>query len=238
MKENQVISSKDYYDAVEIKIDNKTNFILCINKEKKIYHIIFLEESSLSLYNNNIENNSIHTSIHKIISILQEQELLKENSIITLYNYEDKIFSEVKKEIKEELQSKNIAIATLKNTLSQRRKELKADKVLDNDLISIDIYSKELIDNRNEITYDEEADSIYTMLERYQQKNNIINQEKDSNQFPIYYIESNNNYIPSMESWYYIRNEKIVAYIEIERHKYCYQGSKKNKKVGECIDEE
>ena len=237
IKETDIISIKDYYDTIEVKIDNKTNFMLCINKEKQIYHIIFLEESSLSLYNSNIENQSISKSIKSMITILEKQNLLKENSTITLYNYENKIFDKVKEEIKKNLHDKNIAIVTLKNTLSNKRKELKIERVMDNDLISIDLYSKELINNIEEINYEEETDSIYMMLEKYQKKNNIIDQEQNDSRFPIYYIESNNNYLPSTNSWYYIKDSKVIAYIEINGYGYCYKGSKTNKKVGDCNEE-
>lgn len=252
------IDIESYTDIIEIKINNKPNFALVIT-EKSISNILFFDVESLCLYNKNIEEKNITEGSKDIVKYLIENDYLKQNSVIVFTKYKDLAYNEVKKNIMETIKSFDIDVnlKEQKMTIAEKAIEL---NVTGNDeqeqLESIELLSKDIVryskndvsgkidtpkiptiskDNSREYT-----DNIYTKIELYARKNNIVNQSKESETLIITEIPANNTgtLFPNQESWYYIENGKVYAYISItekgEKYSYCYQGYIDNYKEGQC----
>ena len=85
----------------------------------------------------------------------------------------------------------------------------------------------------------EYSDSIYKKLEKYKENNSVVNQDIDDSKFPIQLIPSStDNYYADSDSWYYIKDSNIYAYIKLtigkETYEYCYKGSIDNYQFGKC----
>ena len=91
---DKFINLENYENMVEFEIPNKINFAVIINKNKSIYQIIFLDENASCLYNKNIENNDLETSLEMIIKILIENNYLDNSSIFKIIRYNDLYYQE------------------------------------------------------------------------------------------------------------------------------------------------
>ena len=138
-------------------------------------------------------------------------------------------------------------------TIQEKAKDLKitsttiSDILLEMDLFSKDLYSsyedksKSVINNSNSRNY---TDNVYKKIEKNISKNNISNMDKNNPSIEISLIpaDSNKLYYPSSNSWYYVKNKKIYAYIEIidnnKKYAYCYKGSIDQINEGECDSNE
>ena len=124
------------------------------------------------------------------------------------------------------------------------------------DLISkLDIYSKNIISRYKTSSNDynstksksitkeqskEYANNVYQKLENYVITNNIEEQDRYDTSLPINLIpaSSDNTIYPNLDSWYYIKNKQVFAYIAIDTkdqtYGWCYSGGIDNYKEGEC----
>jgi len=255
---DKFITSKNYDDMVEFDINNNLNFAVVI-QSKKINHILMFNEESVILYNQDIENNSISKSISMITNLLINSNNLTPTSQVTLTSYENKYYNEVKQSFINELKSNNynnITILEKQTTLEKKVKRLEIEYSKKDDLISkLDIYSKNIISSAktNENSYSttesktiskeqakEYANNVYKKLENYVITNNIGEQEKNDTSLPINLIpaSSDNTIYPNLDSWYYIKNKQVFAYIAIDTkdqtYGWCYNGGIDNYKEGEC----
>ena len=113
----------------------------------------------------------------------------------------------------------------------------------------LDYYSKELINNNSNnnlknIVLDKEnskkfSNNVYKKIEKYIQSNDIENMDMKDTRLIISSIPADDNakYYPSINSWYYVKNRRIYAYIEFEennKYSYCYKGSIDSVYEGEC----
>lgn len=255
---DKFITSKNYDDMVEFDINNNLNFAVVI-QSKKINHILMFNEESVILYNQDIENNSISKSISMITNLLINSNNLTPTSQVTLTSYENKYYNEVKQSFINELKSNNynnITILEKQTTLEKKVKRLEIEYSKKDDLISkLDIYSKNIISSAktNENSYSttksktiskeqakEYANNVYKKLENYVINNNIGEQDKNDTSLPINLIpaSSDNTIYPNLDSWYYIKNKQVFAYIAIDTkdqtYGWCYNGGIDNYKEGEC----
>lgn len=255
---DKFITEKNYDDMVEFDINNNLNFAVVI-KSNKINHIFMFNEQSVILYNQDIENNSIKKSISMITNLLINSNNLTQTSQVTLTSYENKHYNEVKQSFINELKSNNfnnITILEKQTTIEKKVERLEIEYSKKDDLISkLDIYSKNIISSAKttENTYSttesksiskeqakEYANNVYKKLENYVITNNIGEQDKNDTSLPINLIpaSSDNTIYPNLDSWYYIKNKQVFAYIAIDTkdqtYGWCYNGGIDNYKEGEC----
>ena len=248
-------ASKDSYQNMFEITSSNFNFAYLIDKDSKIYHLFFFDKNSLCLYNQNIENSTINDGIDESIKLLIKNGLLtnKSNIVITKYGNESYLlfinsFQDILKKY-----NLDINISYKSNTLEEKSLELNGEVSGsgDNPLLFIDLYSKNITGLMNKssestrVGFSEEyskkmSDKIYLNLEDYIIDNNIKDMDKNNTSLDIALLpgDSSGNYYPSGNSWYFVKNSKIYAYIEFKSGKevygYCYNGSIDMNKKGMC----
>lgn len=255
---DKFITKKNYDDMVEFDINNNLNFAVII-KDNKINHILMYNEKSVILYNQDIENNPINKSISMITNLLINSNNITQTSQVTLTSYENKYYNAVKQAFLSELQSNNynnITIIEKQTTLENKADRLEIEYSTKDDLVSkLDIYSKNIISRSKSSSNDynttetksiskeqakEYANNVYQKLENYVITNNIGEQDVNDTSLPINLIpaSSDNTIYPNLDSWYYIKNKQVFAYIAIDTkdqtYSWCYSGGIDNYKEGEC----
>ena len=254
------IKTSQYMSMYEINIDNNVRFSFVINKNGEVYHILFFDMNSTCLYNKNIEGNNLNDSLLSSIKILIEQDYLKSTSIISVTKYGDYYYNVFINSLKNNLNKYEINNEIIINTGSIEKlcNELGLDSGNSDDyyLKELDLYSKEITrvkknsvslheddDNKEYIRVDnarEYTNNVYKKIERYVLDNKITSLDKYDNRLPITSIPADKDlkYYPSPNSWYYVKDGKLYAYIEIidmgTSYSYCYNGSIDLNKRGEC----
>ena len=247
------------YDNIDTVIGIKTptniNFLLVIEKEK-VTNILFLSSGALCLYNQDIENKSLDAALKTITTTLKEQDVI--GLTITEYPH-NKLYKKAK-----EILIKSLTLEENTNTYQSLAKSLSIQTYEDNleQLKTLESYSKNLIreyknaktleeltkkdtdDNKKEnkttsnSTMREAADHVYQKLSTYAKT--VANQEKNSPNLLITDIPANAELTlyPTEESWYYIKEHKVYAYINFKltskSYDFCYNGSIENIKEGKC----
>lgn len=248
----KLFNYNNYKTAIRIK-NNNIDTILLINKNVKVSNLILINNESSILYNQDIEEQTLKKSINKILLLFKNNNDLTTD--ITIINYKDeKIANKVTKYIKNELIKNNLTLNILNKTSSLEELsdefDIKANsekEILETlyykamDAITKskkeDDKDQESIDNNNYKSY---ADTVYKKLRDYQTKNNIKNQDKNENTIKIELIPADveQNIYPDMDSWYYIKDEKIYAYIRFKNNDqtidFCYNGDIEKYKEGVC----
>lgn len=252
---DNLLLPSNYEDMTEFKINHSQNFAMVTNKNK-VVHLLFFTEDSLCLYNQNIENNNIIDAVNKITDILISNNLLMDNSTIEIIKYENITYSEIKSTFIKNITSKNIPIVFTETatTLEKKINSLGLSKEKEEYMITqLDLYSKDIIDKykdnkknleKKECISEQEAqeyaNNVYQKLTNYVITNNIVEQERTSAALPIHLIPASldGNIYPSINSWYYITDKKVYAYIKFDSlnttYDFCYQGSIDVLKKGEC----
>lgn len=255
---DKFINTSKYKNLIEVRVDNRINFGLIINDNNKIYDILFFDKSSICLYNQNIENKDLEKSLDKIITILIENNYLKANSIIDIIRYNDEDYREFISEVTA-LNSKykiNPIVNELEKSLEVKGKELGLSGSTDNEILqSLDFYSKQLVSNfKNNISNNKKdssliltalnsrtlSDNVYKKIENYISVNNLNDLDKGNNLLIITSIpaDSRGTYYPTSNSWYYTKNKKTYAFIELSDgsnyYRYCYNGTVDAVKEGTC----
>lgn len=257
---DKFISTNNYSNLIEISIDNKTNFGLVLNKEQRIYNIMFFDKTSICLYNQNIENKELSKSLDQIVTLLIENNYLKVNSNIIITKYNDKNYNEFIEKLANITTIYNLKLNINEKTSNLKDKAKELEIVGSNDeeiLQNLDYYSKQLVSNiKNNISKDNNdkeetvvlsktnsrtlSDNVYKKIENYIIDNNISNLDKDNDKLLITLIpaDTSNKYYPTSNSWYYIKDKKVYAYIELNEagnyYRYCYKGSIDDIKEGAC----
>ena len=240
---DKIINKDNYYDMFELKINN-LDFAFVVDKNMTINHIFFFTESSICLYNKNIENRNLNDGLKEIIKILLEKDILKNNSYLQIVTYENKALNDFKKSLGKVISKYSLTLNTTYNKMLLIDKVNELDLKNDNNpLLVLDLYSKDIISTYDE-EYDEKYDNedivteensfdyaynIYLKIEKYY----LVNKD---NLLDITLIPADNtgNIFPSKESYYKIENDKIYAYIKIDNYDYCFLGSIDNYKKGVC----
>ncbi len=254
------MKTKEYQNMVEIKVDDSIHFALAMNREKQIFYIFFFSKNASCLYNQNIEGMDLDEGILKVIQILIQSDYLKNNSIIQFTRYNDQYYKEFLQSFQNHLEEYEIPphIGEGSSTLELLCERLhitpqKNEKTL---LRNIDFYSKEyirqyrndldsytegedlgIIDSSNARNY---ADNVYVSVSRFFVELHVGEVKKNDSRLDITTIPAGEKsiYYPTSNSWYYIEEGKLYAYIEFEHlseiYSYCYHGSLQNVTEGEC----
>lgn len=247
------------YDNIDTVVGLKTptniDFLLVISEEK-VTNILFLSSEALCLYNQDIENKPLDTALKTITATLKEQDIIG----LTLIEYpHNKSTTKVK-----EVLVKTLTLEEESNTYQSLAKSFSITTYEDNleQLKTLESYSKNIIreyknaktleeltkkdsdDNKSDnkttsnSTMKDSADHVYQKLSTYAK--NVANQEKNSPDLLITDIPANAELTlyPTEESWYYIKEHKVYAYINLKSasksYDFCYNGSIKNIKEGKC----
>ena len=249
-----LLNTSKYKSLVEFKI-GETNFGLFLDNEGKVYHLLFLEKNSLCLYNQYIENNDLDVAYNIIIRRLILDNYLKTDTNITIIKYNDFNYDKVKSTFNEYLNKYhlNIVVNEETNTIINKAKSLSEETIntKEDALNELDSYSRFIIDN-NEIVREEEKEildekiaktyinNIYKDIEKYMNLNDIKNQSKEETTLDITKVSGDEKgiYYPTLNSYFYIKNSKVYAFIEIKDkeniYSYCYNGSIDEYEKGEC----
>ena len=249
----KLINVKEYNNMYEFNIDNKNNFILVLNKKNIIYHIFFLDNNSVVLYDKGIENKELKESIKIVIEELIKNNYIKTNSKIEITRYNDEYYENFKKVLINNLNKYNINNNIIEKTsnLDNIKQRLNLNGNSENILLrEIDFYSKEVLyngkntiknDNDNTDTDIKTIDSYRKMCNNiYKKIENYVYQNNDIETLPITVIpaDKDGKYYASDNSWYKVKDGKVYAYIEIieddKKYGFCYEGSIDNIKEGEC----
>jgi len=243
---NVGLKPDQYLTSVEVK--SKSNFILFINKKKKVSNIIFLNGYSIdSLYKKNIEGKNIEDAIELIVDKLKNSNDFNDTDDIQLIDYGNiSIYNEIKMEFNKQLVvygvDKNITDGS--TTLREKLISLNydsSDKDIENIQklynISIDLISQY---RENKSFYEKKeldkdfsvyANNIYNKLTNYAKE--ITTQEKYSKDgLDITTINASGDYqnelYASKDSWYYIESGKVFSYMKFNYndkiYEYCYKG--------------
>lgn len=248
---NNISLETDKY-LTSIEVDSKNNFILYIDKNKKISNIIFLNYDSVSnLYKKNIEGKNIKNGIRLIVENINNDGIGEDD--FNLINYGNReIYGKIKKEFEKSFSTYGITkeIKELSSTtIEEKAMNISGKRIKSRDEslkylynTSINIISKSISHKR--ITYSEEqfdnfSINVYKKLENYAKS--INNQGKDDKTLDITTINATNNYknpmFLSIDSWYYIENGYVYSYMVFnynnKKYEYCYKGNE-NLLKGAC----
>lgn len=252
------IDTDTYTDIVEIKINNKPNFAI-VTTEKTISNILFFDQESLCLYNQDIEGTTIQEGTKKIIELLIENDYLKQNYFLTLTNYKNTSYESIKSGLLNYLTELNVVITLQEETSSITSKAKSLNITTEEEteqLKEIELTSKDIVRHYNNnvsgtstitktesITDDSSrdyTDTVYKKIENYVRQNNIINQDVSASLLDITQIPANTEgtIFPDSTSWYYVQDGNVFAYISITQkntnYSYCYQASIDVYKKGQC----
>lgn len=247
------VNTKEITSIIGIKLPSGPDFSLIINNNTKITNILFHNTASLCLYNKEIENQNLSSSLNRIITILEDNSYLTENSTIILIEYEEnKDYLVFKKSFQEKTKDLNINYQESQSTVIDKVNKL-ALISSETGIKALEEYSKSLISNykdqklitslkeKEELTEENAslyADNVYLRLTNYAL--NVSNQGITDSTMPIQLIPAitEKNIYPTENSWYYIKEHKVYAYIEFksttQSYAFCYNGSKDSKREGNC----
>ena len=255
---DKIVNPEKCKNIIEIKIDDNIDFMYLFDDEEKIYHIIFLSPSSLVLYNKNIENNTYEIVNKKSIKQLIKNNYLKYDSKISITRYNNNNYIKYKDSLLSILSYYNVNtnIEEYESNYIDMSRKLDIDTSTKSKMISeLDYYSKELINNYSDIsmknielnkeTSKKFSNNVYKKIEKYVESRNVSNIAKNDTGLLISTIPSDEkaNYYPNANSWYYVKEKRIYAYIEFNdknnKFGYCYKGSVDSIYEGECeVNEE
>lgn len=241
----------NYYDMLEVKVD-KIDFAFIINNKKKITNIFFFENNSLILYNKNIEGSNIEEGIEKFVLLLKENKYLTNDIKFLINSYQGRLLQDFKDSLEKILTKEKIRflvdghVSNLDKKLQELGMEIDSD--LATNLENLDMYSKDVIRNKETVEIVETDDkvvrgyayNVYLKIENYIKENNISRQTIEEDQIPMVSIpaDKKGEIYPSADSWYYVNDGRVYAYIKFiigqDEYKYCYQGGIDNYKKGEC----
>lgn len=253
LSDNKLLDTANYLTAVEV--DSEAKFIMFFNKQEQISNIIYLNNKSVdSLYQKDIENKDIATSINLIIDNLNKNGVFTSVKNVILIDYgNDKLFSKVKAEFNKQFInygiSKDISyeVKTLKEEILSLN--LKYKNSQSKNLKQLYNYSLDLINNVKNDDFKQEEQNIYENIDQYalnlyhkieKYAEKIENQPKDSQTgIDVTTINATSDYNNALyalsDSWYYIENYQVYAYIHFEidniNYDYCFKNGdyQKNK---------
>lgn len=250
---DKIVNPEKCKNIIEIKINDNVDYMYLLDDEEKIYHIIFLSPSSLVLYNKDLENKTYDIVNKKSIKQLIANNYLKTDSKIIVTRYNNDNYKKYKDSLINNLSYYNINtnIEEYESNYVDMSKKLGLDTSTKSSMISeLDFYSKELINNYsdsslkntelNKQTAKKYSNSIYKKIEKYIESNNINNMDINNTNLVITTIpvDEKASYYPNVNSWYYVKEKRIYAYIEFSENNnkfgYCYKGSIDSIYEGEC----
>ena len=147
---DKFINTSNYKNLIEIEIDNKIDFGLIINDKYKISNIMFFDKNSICLYNQDIENKELDSSLDKIIILLIENNYLTTTSNINIIRYNNFYYNEFINKLTSS--SSKYKLKPLVNeetkSLEDKAKDLELSGETDSEILqNLDYYSKQIISN-------------------------------------------------------------------------------------------
>lgn len=236
---NGISLNKEKYKT-SVGVESNINFILYIDKDDKVSNIIFLDNNSVKyLYNKNIEGKNIEDAVKEIIEKIKDDKDFYNNDKLKLINYGDNdIYKQVESEFNKEfvIYGINKNITPVVSTLGDKYKELTSDDSKDS-VTDLYNYSLDIVNNSAKTeSYEEEdlsgfATNLYNKLVKYANNTNYIAKD-DPNKLDITTVNITNNYDNQLyvesDSWYYVENNKVFAYVKInynsKDYEYCFNG--------------
>ena len=244
------VRSSYVINMIEICIDDTTDFALLLNQKGDIYHIFFFDNSSVALYNKNIESQSLEKGLGMILPILIENNLLHEGSKVEILRAKDDYYTSFQTSWSDLIRKYSITIETSEKVqgIDEKAMELGIDtSSFASMILDLDFYSKEIIKDAkketvvlNKDTSLRFANTVYKKIEDMAREKNISSLKKEEVEIPLSMIpaDTNQDYYPTNRSWYYIEDGKVYAFIEFQKdlvsYSYCYRGSIDEKVEGEC----
>ena len=244
-----LLNYKEYHSMFEVNIDEKCDVAFIVNSNGVIFHLLFFDKNSVSLYNQDIENHNIEDALDLSIPILLSNQLISNDSSISITSYgkSSERFIEA------------FQFSLLKNNLSSNITQIEGNLIergtrVDStvrdektSLEAMDYYSKDISfqysnkkSNTSTFKPSSLARSVYRKIEDYASSQNIVNLELDQVIIPIQSIpaDRSSEYYPSINSWYYLVDGKVYAYIEfiqnVDVYGFCFQGSIDDIREGKC----
>lgn len=247
---DKFINTEIYNKMYEFNIDNKINFSIIIDENNNIYHMFFFDKEAACLANKNIENNKLEEGLKKIYIGLIEKDYLTNTSNINIIRYDNKenIIYDLVSNLNRFYNIKG-SINMVDSTIENKINELKLESDSESYLKDLDLYSKEYIrltknvvlSKEESINTREYSDNVYSKITNYMNMNGISNLNINDTTLVINMIPGDEEYkyYPSINSWYYVKDKKVYAYIEFVINDnnvkgYCYEGSIDLVKEGVC----
>ena len=217
----------NYSSVVGIEIKDEAEFALVLSDEK-VEGLLFFNEDSLVLYNQNIEKKSLEDALDTITELLDEYRI---NDIIKVINYgqNNDIYDKIKVYMNNKYNTKVIfSESTLQDKAQQLEIETSEEDSVIEDLYN---YSNRIIKKYKNNNITEKS----IIIDKDQAKKYAINiykkllvyaeyvdnqQEEDNNNYPIQLIEVDDDIIeaenskiiaPNSNSWYYIKDGIVYA---------------------------
>ncbi len=247
---DKFINSELYNKMYEFNIDNKINFSIIIDENNNIYHMLFFNKESACLANKKIENNKLEEGLKKIYSTLYENNYLNNLSNINIIRYDTKdeiVYNLILSINKDYNINGSVKISDSKIVDKVTYLGLESDE--ESYLKDLDLYSKEYIrltknvvlSQDEAINYKDYSDNVYTKINNYINMNGINDLNINDTTLVINMIPGDDEFkhYPSINSWYYVKDKKVYAYIEFiisdnNIKGYCYNGSLDLVKEGVC----
>lgn len=247
---DKFINTEIYNKMYEFNIDNKINFSIIIDENNNIYHMFFFDKEAACLANKNIENNKLEEGLKKIYIGLIEKDYLTNTSNINIIRYDNKenIIYDLVSNLNRFYNIKG-SINIVDSTIENKINELKLETDSESYLKDLDLYSKEYIrltknvvlSKEESINTREYSDNVYSKITNYMNMNGISDLNINDTTLVINMIPGDEEYkyYPSINSWYYVKDKKVYAYIEFIINDnnvkgYCYEGSIDLVKEGVC----
>ena len=245
-------SYKNYTTMIEFNYDKGEDFAIVLDKNNKVITTFCFNNKSIVISKLKLDKKDYKTAINKVLNRLYKEKRTNKELTITIYdNY--KLLEKIEKIINKQHKKKNIKIKIIKkkSKLINKAKSLKIKEKTNNKiLIELSVKSSDIINKKHKETETskektltkenakEYSDIVYDKLLKYQSSNNILNQDIKNNNVKINTIPAKDNYYPDSDSWYYIKDGKVYAYIKYSYKnnifESCYLGSKDKYKEGKC----
>lgn len=239
------IQVEKYKNMFELSIDENILFSLLINNDRHVFSILFFDKNSTCLYNQDIEGSNLEEALDKIMVLLLDNHYLSSQSTVVVTRYNNFSYDLFMRSLKNQLSVYDLEVSIIEreSTLQEKALQLELDCGSSDEVIlrHLDLYSKEFtrvsIDGNhsdNDYSY---AQQVYRLLQDYVYLNQIQDLEKDAVEFSIMTIpaDSNKEVYPNGNSWYYVKEYQVYAYIEFHSgNGYCFLGSVDLNKKGEC----
>lgn len=223
-----------YTDMYEFLYDDGCNFSIILDNENVVYHILFFDKKSISLYNKRIEGMSLESVLDIIVDTFGKENL-------KIYYYNDLYLNTIKKVFDNSVYTS----ISIKDKCSSLGININSDEVM---LQDMDYYSKEIIrdykNNKDNLVETDDfknySDSVYRKIEDYVSSNNITDLDKNNTLLVINMIPADKDlmFYPSVDSWYYVKDGRVFSYIQFtdenKVYEYCYQGSIDLRSEGKC----
>lgn len=252
---NNYMQYKNYKTMLEFNIKDGPDFAIVVNKNNKVLTHFYFNKEALDIKNEKIDNINYKESITRIFEKLYEDDI---STDITITSYDNHSLTN------SAVDSVNNSVSNygLKSNIKQNKSKLQnkskqlnlKEKKRNRIFILLSMYSSDVANGginrksknivKREIDtdkYKEYSVIVYKKLEKYQSINNVVNQNINESSFNIYNVPASDDIYPDKDSWYYIKNGKVYAYIKFvsneDIYNICYNGDVDNYNEGSCADE-